>query len=126
MGADFLKTKTGSKKDFVITYQKTTDEIEVLYFGEQYHENNARKIKKYFYKDFGFSLKFGATSNPTPGNYIDQNGNPYNVPKFKKNFSFEPLDDFFRNYTYYDLDFYGLGRRGAVWKGNRMIRADNN
>jgi len=34
----------------------------------------------------------------------------------------KPADGFFRNYTHYELDFYGMARRGSTWRGNRMIR----
>lgn len=27
-----------------------------------------------------------------------------------------------RDYTHYELDFFGMARRGNTWKGNRMIR----
>ena len=115
MGIDFLKTKVNSNKDFVISYQKTPTEIEVLYFGEQHHENDSNLIKKYFYKDVGFL--FGTTVK-------DYNSNP--DKKYDTNFFFKPVDDYFRNYIYYDLDFYGMGKRNGTWKGNRMVRNDNN
>ncbi len=126
MGADFLKSKIGGIKDFVITYQKTPTEIEVLYFGEQHHKKDANLIKRYFYKDNGFLFKINSASNPKPGNYIDSRGNPYTVPKFNTKFGFEPVDTYFRDYTYYDLDFYAMGKRNGTWKGNRMVRNDNN
>lgn len=37
-------------------------------------------------------------------------------------FDIKVADDYFRNYTHYELDFFGMARRGTTWKGNRMIR----
>jgi hypothetical protein len=121
MGMDFLKDKYNSKKDFVITIQKTPTEIEVLYFGEQHNHNNANEITRYFYKDVGFLLSMNSASNPGAGNFIDENGVPYTVPKFNTKYSVKPMNDYFRNYTYYNLDFYAMGQRNNVWVGNRMF-----
>jgi len=48
LGIDYLKGhfNSGAKKDFVVTYQKTPTEIEVLYFGEHYKKLNDNKIKR--------------------------------------------------------------------------------
>lgn len=126
MGADFLKTKIDGIKDFVVTYQKSPTEIEVLYFGEQHHKKDANLIKRYFYKDSGFIISFNSASNPNLGNYIDSHGDQYTVPKFNTKFGFKPVEVYYRNYTYYDLDFYGMGKRNGIWKGNRMVRNDDN
>ena len=37
-------------------------------------------------------------------------------------FNVKTADDYFRDYTHYELDFYGMARRGSTWRGNRMIR----
>lgn len=109
MGIDFLKsssvTNSGNRKTFAITYQKDYNNIEVLYFGERYKKTNENKIKRRFYSDVGFQI--GVV-------WGDQSGWKFNGIK--------PVDEFFRNYTHYELDFYGIARRGSTWKGNRMIR----
>lgn len=109
MGIDFLKSQqTGTlshKKQFAVTYQKDYDNIEVLYFGEHYKKTNDNKIKKKFYSEVAF--KIGAT-------WGDQSGWSFSGIK--------PAGEFFRDYTHYELDFFGMARRGSSWKGNRMIR----
>ena len=109
MGIDFLKsssvTNSGNRKTFAVTYQKDYNNIEVLYFGERYKKTNDNKIKRRFYSDVGFVI--GAT-------WGDQDGWSFDGIK--------PADGFFRNYTSYQLDFYGMARRGSTWRGNRMIR----
>ncbi len=106
MGIDFLKDKfnSGAKKEFAVTYQKNNNEIEVLYFGERYKDTNENKIKKKFYSDVSFLI--GAAWGDGSG----------------WSFSVKPAESAFRNYTHYELDFYGMARRGSTWKGNRMIR----
>ena len=106
MGIDFLKDKfnSGAKKEFAVTYQKNNNEIEVLYFGERYKSLNDNKIKKKFYSDVSFVI--GAAWGESSG----------------WSFNIKSADEFFRDYTHYELDFYGMARRGSTWKGNRMIR----
>jgi hypothetical protein len=108
LGIDFLKTKYGTgkiPKEFAVTYQKNTNEIEVLYFGERISATNENKIKKKFYSDVSFVIS-AAWGDSTE----------------KWKFNIKPAESAFRNYTHYELDFYGMARRGSTWKGNRMIR----
>jgi len=109
MGLDFLKSSTitnsSNTKTFAVTYQKDYNNIEVLYFGERYKKTNDNKIKRKFYSDVSFVI--GAT-------WGDQGGWSFDGIK--------PANEFFRNYTHYELDFYGMARRGSTWRGNRMIR----
>ena len=107
MGIDFLKAEFGSGviPEFAVIIQKTTEEIEVLYFGEHYNETNENMIKHKFYSNLAFEIK-----------YIHGEGD------LLTRFSLETIPDSFRNYTHYELDFYGLAKRGNVWKGNRMVR----
>ncbi|MCX2681910.1 hypothetical protein OOZ15_18300 [Galbibacter sp. EGI 63066] len=106
MGIDFLNDKfnSGAKKEFAVTYQKNKNEIEVLYFGEKRKGTNDNKIKKKFYSDVSFII--GAAWGESSG----------------WSFSVKPAESAYRNYTHYELDFYGMARRGSTWKGNRMIR----
>lgn len=92
-------------KTFAVTYQKDYNNIEVLYFGERYKKTNDNKIKRKFYSDVNFVI--GVT-------WGDQDGWSFDGIK--------PAGEFFRNYTHYELDFYGMARRGSTWRGNRMIR----
>ncbi len=39
-------------------------------------------------------------------------------------FEVKPLDDFLIDYTYYNLDFYAVGKRGSNWAGSRMIKSE--
>lgn len=107
MGIDFLKAEFGSGviPEFAVIYQKTTEEIEVLYFGEHYSETNENMIKHKFYSNLAFEIKY----THGDGDLLTR-------------FSLETIPDSFRNYTHYELDFYGLAKRGNVWKGNRMVR----
>lgn len=106
MGIDFLKKQAsaGAPKVFAVTYQRSYNNIETLYFGQHFSNINDNKIEKKFYEDYGFKLGVGKDEN---------NG---------WSFSVAPDTEFFRNYTYYEVDFYGAARRGSTWKGNRMIR----
>ena len=113
MGIDFLRssstTNSGNVKTFAVTYQDDYDNIEVIYFGEQYKKTNTNYIKRTLYNS-GVNFEIGAA-------WGDQSGWSYNV---------KPVDDYFRKYTYYDLDFYAMAKRGNTWKGNRMIREEKN
>jgi len=106
MGIDFVEDNfnSGAKKEFVISYQKNINELEVLYFGEHYKYTDRNHIKRYFYKDF--SGKVSVTLNG----------------ESDWNYKLEPAPETFRNYTHYELDFYGMARRNNIWKGTRMIR----
>lgn len=108
MGIDFLKDNLNSgaigEKKFAITYQTTDEDIEVLYFEERYKKTNDNIIKKTFYKDVSFEI--GAAWGESSG----------------WSYSIQPASEFFRNYTHYEIDFYGMAKRGNSWKGNRLIR----
>jgi len=109
LGIDFLKKNfnSGAKINdpFVVSYQANPQaEVEVLYFGERLSATNTNIIKRTFYSDrqwqVGIAVSNGSVK-PTFG-----------VPSY----------NYFRNYTKYELDFYGLARQGDTWKGNRMKR----
>lgn len=108
MGIDFLNSQLGSSssKDFAVTYQNSLNQITVIYFGEDYHKNNENILKRHFYQDVTFEIT-AAWSDGSNGGWS------YNL---------EPADELFRNYTSYELDFYGLAKRFGTWKGNRMVR----
>lgn len=119
LGINFLKKAINSdpKKEFVITHQKNANEIEVLYFGERYKALNTNKIERKFDSQI---LEFLITysnnlnySTPTSVNPTGATGSNSFSLKIAKGQSF-------RNYTYYELDFYALGRRRDIWSGNRM------
>lgn len=106
MGTRFLKKQMHSPEDpFVVTFQGKQDEIDVFYFDKRYHENNTNKVKKRFYQDGSFVFNYS---------YTNGNGS-WNVTT-------SPVTSF-RDYTYYDLDFFGMARRGDTWKGSRLIRS---
>lgn len=109
MGIDFLKDKfnSGAKKEFAIIHQKNLNEIEVIYFGERYKNTNDNKIEHKFYSDVSFLISTTWNDSGSGGNW---------------KYTVKPAQENFRNYTYYELDFYGLARRGTTWKGSRMIR----
>lgn len=105
MGIDFLEefANEGDKKMFAVTYQESYDKIVTLYFGERFQNTNDNKIEKKFYEDVGFNI-LGSKNGDSDWEY-----------------SISPNTDYFRNYTSYEVDFYGVARRGSTWKGNRMI-----
>lgn len=107
-GAKFLQSNisNNSNKKFVVTYQKSDSEIEVIYFADRFKATNTNKIKHKFYSDLSF--KIGYTE------LLDGSGS--------SSFSVGPSSAPFRDYTHYELDFYGMARKGSAWKGNRMIR----
>jgi len=112
MGIDFLNSpnvaNSGSKaKNFSVIYQKDYNNIEVIYFGELYKKTNSNYVKRTLYNS-GVNFKIGAAWGENSG----------------WSFSVKPVKEFFRDYTYYDLDFYAMARRGSTWKGNRMIREE--
>ena len=106
-GYNFLKSKAGSKKKFVVTHQKSDKEIEVIYFADRFKKYNDNKIKHRFYSGFSIKLKFAYCFDCTTN-------------KFDYSVADSGLK--FRDYTHYELDFYGMARRGRKWRGNRMIR----
>ena len=128
LGIDFLKGQinNGAKKEFAITVQKNNKEIEVIYFGERIGKNNENYIKRRFYSDVNFVMKWGWNDSPKPIYALDNYGNEVLVgTDYSGTSKFAPQipdQDLFRDYTHYEIDFYGMARRGRTWKGNRMIR----
>ena len=106
VGFDFLKSVGSTKKKFVVIYQKDEKEIEVLYFADRFKKLNDNKIKHKLYSDTSFEIGISTCLDCENGGI-----------KFK----IGPSNAKFRNYTHYELDFYGMARRGNTWKGNRMI-----
>ncbi len=126
MGIDFLKDELGTLPkniEFAVVYQKDYDNIEVLYFAERYSRNNNNKAKRTFYTDVGFKIGWVWNDKPSPIFAPDDPntiiGTDYSGTS---RFNIESADDYFRDYTHYELDFYGMARRGDTWRGNRMIR----
>lgn len=102
------KTKYGTGKipeEFAVTYQKNTNEIEVLYFGERISATDENNLNKKFYSDVSFLIS--AAWGDSTENW---------------KFNIKPAESAFRNYTHYEIDFYGMARRGNFWRENRMIR----
>ncbi|MEO8240099.1 MAG: hypothetical protein ABI793_05415 [Flavobacterium sp.] len=119
LGINFLKQNfnSGAKQDFVVTNQKSDTEIEVVYFGERYKKTNTNKIEKKFdgqFLDFlvGYSsnMNSSAPSSNNPDGSTASNNFSLKIEKGAN----------FRDYTSYELDFYGLGRRGNTWSGSRV------
>ena len=111
MGIDYLHDNFNSgsanvPENFAVTYQKNMDEVIVIYFGKKYKDYNQNILKKRFYQDASFQIKVAWGSD---------DGFSWNVV---------PAPSLFRQYTYYNLDFYGMARRGSLWKGNRMLAED--
>lgn len=96
-GFDFLKSKGSTQKKFVVIHQKDDEEIEVLYFADRFKSTNDNKIKHKFYSDVSFEISLSKCIDCENGGI-----------KFK----IGPSNAKFRNYTYYELDFYGMARRG--------------
>ena len=126
MGIDFLNSPQvansgASKKTFAVTYQKDYNNIEVIYFSERYSKRNENYLKRRFYSDVGFVIGWAWNDNPKPIKAPDGTviGTDYSGTG---KFNVEVADDYFRDYTHYELDFYGMARRGSTWRGNRMIR----
>lgn len=117
LGINFLRNKINfdDPHEFVVSYQKSPTEIEVIYFGERYQSFNNNQIKRTFYKDTEFVVS--ATYNTTP--YNPNSSTPYGNWKFKVD---KPSQSMARNYTYFELDVYGLARKGSTWSGSRMIK----
>jgi hypothetical protein len=117
LGIDFLRNKInfGDSHEFVVSYQKSPTEIEVVYFGERYQSFNDNQIKRTFYKDTEFVVS--ATYNTTP--YDPYSSTPYGNWKFKVD---KPSQSMARNYTYFELDVFGLARKGSTWSGSRMVK----
>lgn len=127
MGIDFLNSSSvansGKKKTFAVTYQKDHANIEVIYFAERLKKTNDNYIKKKFYSDLGFTISWAWNDKPKP--IMSPNGTGTVITTDYSGtgkFSIKTADDYFRNYTYYKLDFYGMAKRGNTWKGNRMIK----
>ncbi|AUS05269.1 hypothetical protein [Pseudotamlana carrageenivorans] len=109
MGIDFLNSPNvansgGAKKEFSVIYQYDYNRIEVIYFGEVYRKSNSNYIKKTLYNS-GINFEISAA-------WGDVSGWSYNL---------KPVTKYFRNYTYFDLDFYAVARRGSTWKGSRIV-----
>jgi hypothetical protein len=108
LGINYLKKTYNTGKTFAVVFQKDADQIEVLYFGDRIEKTNNNEVKKIFYSDVSFliSTTWSDKNSPT-GNW---------------NYTIKAADENFRNYTYYELDFYGLAKRGDKWRGSRMVR----
>lgn len=118
LGINFLQStinNNNGKKEFVISYQKTPTEIEVIYFGERYQKNNSNYIKRTFYDDTQFVVSVAYNSKPFDPKSNDPYGRwDYQVKK--------PDVSNQRKYTYFELDIFGMGRQGSTWSGSRMIK----
>jgi len=108
-GIDFLKSQGKSGEAFTVSYQKN-NKMEVVYFGESDSDTNQNNLKRIFYKASWFGVSF--TWKPA--------GNGLDILKSAK--YYDNPNDNLQDYTDYNLDFYGLARRGSTWKGNRVVR----
>jgi hypothetical protein len=137
MGIDFLNSpkvaNSGSKpNNFSVIYQKDYNNIEVIYFGELYKKTNTNDLKRTLYNSganfvIGYAWTEGPRAITTTETDIFGNTTTVNLGtdySFAGKFKLKPIDDFFRDYTYYDLDFYAVGKRGNTWAGSRMIKSE--
>lgn len=138
MGLDFLNSPNVANsgtipKNFSVIYQKDYNNIEVIYFGELYKKTNTNDLKRTLYNSgANFVIGYAWTDGPKDiytTEYHPISGDPFQVIvgtdyTFAGKFTIKPVDDFFRDYTYYDLDFYAVGKRGNTWAGSRMIKSE--
>lgn len=117
LGINYLKQKVNNdgSQEFVVSYQKTPTEIEVLYFGERYKKTNSNFIKRTFYENTEFVVSVAYNSTP----YNPESSTPYGDWKYTVK---EPNVSNSRKYTYFEFDIYGLGRKGSLWAGARTIK----
>ncbi len=108
MGIDFLRAMDSTDDKFIVTHQKNSQEVEVYVFDKLYHNTNENHLKKYFYQNYNFMIKWKIN--------IDGQGG------FHNSFSLEPERSNFSQYNAVSLDFYGMARKGNTWKGSRLIR----
>ncbi|KAB1069722.1 hypothetical protein F6U93_02585 [Tamlana haliotis] len=113
MGIDFLEsssvTNSGAQeKEFSVIYQHDYNRIEVVYFGKISRKRNSNYIKNTLYNS-GPNFEIGFV-------WGDKSGWKFNYAG--------PVSQHFREYTYFDLDFYALARRGSTWRGSRVIAKD--
>lgn len=108
---------SGAKKEFVVTHQKNVNEIETVYFGERYSSNNTNQIQREFDGQvLDFLIGYSTNANASPPTSLNPTGSTAS-----SSFSIERRQGAdFKNYTYYELDFFGVARQGTNWAGNRM------
>lgn len=119
LGIKFLQRNlnSGAKQEFVVTHQKNVNEIETVYFGERYSNKNTNQIQRVFDKQvLDFLIGYSTNANSSPPTSNNPTGSTAS-----SSFSLK-IDQGanFRNYTYYELDFFGLAKQGNNWAGNRM------
>lgn len=117
LGINYLKQKVNNNgsQEFVVSYQKTPTEIEVLYFGERYKKTNSNSIKRTFYQDTEFVVSVAYNTTPYDPNSSTPYGDwTYTVEK--------PDVSNARKYTYFEFDIYGMGRKGDTWSGTKTIK----
>ncbi|NCT09114.1 MAG: hypothetical protein GW772_03415 [Flavobacteriia bacterium] len=107
LGADYLKSKYSSRKDFIVTIQKNPNEVDLLYFDEFQRVYNTDEVERIFFSewDWQIGLKFADTGSAWKSTYTPINLNGFNT-----------LGD----YKSKNIDIYGLARRGEEWRGLRL------
>jgi len=107
LGADYLKSKYSSRKDFIVTIQKNPNEVDLLYFDEFQRVYNTDEVERIFFSDWDWQigLKFADTGSAWKSTYTPINLNGFNT-----------LGD----YKSKNIDIYGLARRGEEWRGLRL------
>ncbi|MFL0110787.1 hypothetical protein [Tenacibaculum maritimum] len=107
MGINFLRNKLGSQDDeFIVTYQKTPQELAMIYIGNRYKKYGDHELKKYFYKEWNAVASYKLTEKSS---------------SWKSNFNLSPAPYIFPNFIDYKVDIYGLAHRGNEWQGKRLI-----
>ncbi|MCD9610441.1 hypothetical protein [Tenacibaculum maritimum] len=107
MGINFLRNKLGSQDDqFIVTYQKTPQELAMIYIGNSYKKYGDHELKKYFYKEWNAVASYKLTEKSS---------------SWKSNFNLSPAPYISPNFIDYKVDIYGLARRGNEWQGKRLI-----
>ncbi|QMU64003.1 MAG: hypothetical protein GKR88_06630 [Flavobacteriaceae bacterium] len=104
---NFLRNNLGSQeKEFIVSYQSSPHEVELIYVGDRYQKFNTHELKKYFYRDWNFVIGTKLTEKRD---------------SWSSNITFQPDPHIFPNFTEYKVDIYGLARRGNEWQGKRLL-----
>jgi hypothetical protein len=89
----------------------------LTYFGERYKNINTNIIERKFDGQIlEFLIGYSSNLNSSAPSSLNPSGSDAS-----SNFSLKIQEGAaFKKYTYYELDFFGLARRGNTWSGNRM------
>ncbi|CAM1352671.1 hypothetical protein [Tenacibaculum insulae] len=114
LGVDYFKKQANSQReDFFVTVQKSSKEIDLLYFNEFKRKYNTDEVQRNIVSEFAGQISAEVIDGELKTDWVKTVGDLLTGKNFVGKYRFK------------ELDFYGIARRGNEWRGLQIKKKEN-